>query len=59
MKVRELCEYLKQFDPEREIWVTYDGIAAYEPDFKPATGAQATAWHGEGVHPGDLIMEVG
>lgn len=59
MKIQELIDYLRQFDPEREVWVTYDGIAAYEPDFRPATGAQATAWHSEGVHPGDLIMEVG
>ena len=59
MTVRELSEYLKQFDPEREIWVIYDGYAAFEPDFRPATGDQATTWHGDGVHPGDLIMEVG
>lgn len=59
MTVRELSEYLKQFDPDREVWVIYDTIAAYPADFMPATDAQATAYHSEGVHPGDLIMEVG
>lgn len=59
MTVRELCEYLKQFDPEREIWVTYDNIAAFEPEFKPADDRQVMMYHSDGVHPGDLIMEVG
>ena len=33
MKVRELIEKLKKLDPEKNIWVCYDGYAWDEPDF--------------------------
>lgn len=33
MKVKELIEQLKQLNPEKDIWVIYDGIYPQYPSF--------------------------
>lgn len=32
MKVKELIEELNKLDPERNIWIIYDGYCPMEPD---------------------------
>lgn len=59
MKIRELVEYLRQFDPEKEVWVIYESWVAYPAEFTPADADAATKFNSDGVHQGDLIMEVG
>ena len=59
MTVGELITYLGQFDPKREVWVIYDTFCAYPADFAPVPDNVLNVVHRDGVHPGDLIMEVG
>ena len=53
MKAGKLIELLKQFDPEVNVWVVYEGVDAHPAKFVPAGVEEAAD---AGVEPGDLIM---
>lgn len=64
MKVRQLIELLRQFDPERNVWIIYDTFEAFPADgFAPISkrDADAAVDYCEDEQPkaGDIAMIVG
>lgn len=59
MKAGELATYLKQFDPDTEMYVIYDGCDAYPVYFGPMPEKDAREWAEDGLKPGDLVMYAG
>ena len=59
MKAGELATYLKQFAPDTEMYVIYDGFLACQVYFEPMPEKDARAFAEDGLKPGDLVMYVG
>ena len=63
MKVKELIQLLRQFDPERNVWVIYDSFEAFPASFAPMSKeeAQLPTCYWEETQPaaGDLATYAG
>ena len=65
MTIKELIDYLSQFDPEKKVWVIYDSGDLFEPCFQPTSRnyiknhTMLDREDREQVATGDLLMEVG
>lgn len=63
--IKELIQYLQQFDPEKKVWVVYDSCDLFEPEFRPIDPdymKEHTLLSKDDrnrVSFGDLLMEVG
>lgn len=61
MKVKELIEYLKALDPEKGIWVLYDGFSYIipTPDTTVKDDEISDSNKEKGVKDGDYIISAG
>ena len=62
--IKELIDYLSQFDPEKKVWVLYDQSTLYEASFRPTCPEYMESLLLDDkdvakVSFGDLLMEVG
>ena len=57
MTVKEYIKYLKTLDPDKGIWVCYDGGCSW---FSPVPDETADRpYRGEMIQPGDYIINAG
>lgn len=60
MKVKQLIEYLQALDPEKNIWVVYDGFEVFPPTPDMTAGVNEVSRLGEkGVELDDYIISAG
>lgn len=62
MTVKQLIDYLSQFDPDANVWVIYDCFYLFPPKFEPYDPKKeglVTKEQMDYIRPGDLIDWVG
>lgn len=57
MKVKDYIDKLKELDPDKDIWVLYDGVAILSPMPSSEADEELVSEHrNEGLNKGDYII---